>query len=78
MALVHVFINCVWHGLLILLFCKEQFVEFGGILHDREKVLDIEPGTVVSIKTVNNTYKARSVVITVGKILEDFYYEKYF
>lgn len=45
---------------------QEQFVEFGGILHDREKVLDIEPGTVVSIKTVNNTYKARSVVITVG------------
>lgn len=43
-------------------------MEFGGILHDREKVLDIEPGTVVSIKTVNNTYKARSVVITVGKI----------
>lgn len=43
-------------------------MEFGGILHDREKVLDIGPGTVVSIKTVNNTYKARSVVITVGKI----------
>ena len=44
-------------------------MEFGGILHDREKVLDIQPGSVVNIKTIKNTYKARSVVITVGKKL---------
>ena len=46
-------------------------MEFGGILCDREKVLDIEPGSVVTIKTVNNTYKAKSVVITVGEIYSE-------
>ena len=44
-------------------------MEFGGILHDSEKVLDIQPGSVVSICTTKRFYKAKSVVITVGKAL---------
>lgn len=42
-------------------------MEFGGILHDSEKVLDIQPGYVVNIHTTKNSYKANRVVITVGK-----------
>ncbi|KAL9982142.1 hypothetical protein ACROYT_G010951 [Oculina patagonica] len=45
---------------------QQQFVEFGGILHDGEKVLDIQPGSVVKIQTTKSSYKAKSVVITVG------------
>lgn len=44
-------------------------MEFGGILHDSEKVLDIQSGSVISIHTTKKSYKAKSVVITVGKIL---------
>ena len=44
-------------------------MEFGGILHDSEKVLDIQPGSVISIHTTKKYYKANSVVITVGKTL---------
>lgn len=53
----------------VALYYKEQFVEFGGILHDSEKVLDIQPGSVISIHTTKKSYKAKSVVITVGKTL---------
>ncbi|XP_068680940.1 peroxisomal sarcosine oxidase-like [Montipora foliosa] len=45
---------------------QEQFVEYGGILHDGEKVLNIQPGSIVAIKTSKNCYKAKSVIITVG------------
>ena len=44
-------------------------MEFGGILHDCEKVLDIQPGSIINIKTTKNSYKAKSVIITVGKLL---------
>ena len=42
-------------------------MEYGGILHDGEKVLNIQPGSIVAIKTSKNCYKAKSVIITVGK-----------
>ena len=44
-------------------------MEFGGILHDSEKVVDIQPGSVISIHTTKRSYKAKSVVITAGKTL---------
>ena len=53
----------------IAFYYQDQFVEFGGILHDSEKVLDIQPGSVVSINTNKKSYEAKSVVITVGKTL---------
>lgn len=46
---------------------QEQFVEYGGILRHSEKVLHIQPGSVVDIKTTKTCYKAKSVIITVGK-----------
>ena len=46
---------------------QEQFVEYGGILRHSEKVLHIKPGSVVDIKTSKACYKAKSVIITVGK-----------
>ncbi|CAH3021008.1 unnamed protein product [Porites evermanni] len=45
---------------------QEQFVEFGGTLHDAEKVLDIQPGSVINIKTNKNSYRAKRVIITAG------------
>ena len=54
---------------LIAFSCKEQFVEFGGILRDSEKVLDMQPGSIVKIQTNKSSYKAKSVIVTVGKIL---------
>lgn len=45
---------------------QEQFVEFGGTLHDAEKVLDIQPGFIISIKTNKNSYRAKRVIITAG------------
>lgn len=45
---------------------QEQFVEYGGILRHSEKVLHIQPGSVVDIKTTKTCYKAKSVIITVG------------
>ncbi|KAK2558341.1 Peroxisomal sarcosine oxidase [Acropora cervicornis] len=46
---------------------QEQFVEYGGILCHSEKVLDIQPGSVVDIKTTKTCYKAKSVIITVDR-----------
>ena len=42
---------------------------FGGVLRDGEKVVDIQPGSVVSIQTNKGTYKAKNVVLTPGNIL---------
>lgn len=41
-------------------------MEFGGTLHDSERVLDIQPGPIIYIKTTKNCYKAKSVIITAG------------
>ena len=41
---------------------------FGGVLRDGEKVVDIQPGSVVSIQTNKGTYKAKNVVLTPGNI----------
>ena len=52
-------------------------MEYGGILRHSEKVLHIQPGSVVDIKTSKTCYKAKSVIITVGKgflFCDDNYY----
>ena len=39
----------------------------GGVLHDGEKVLSIEPGSEVKIQTgKGNTYRAKTVILTPG------------
>ncbi|XP_028518961.1 peroxisomal sarcosine oxidase [Exaiptasia diaphana] len=47
---------------------QRQFVQFGGKLSDGEKVTKIEPGSVVLIHTTKNVYRAKSVIITAGKL----------
>lgn len=44
-------------------------MEFGGTLHDAEKVLDIQPGSVINIKTNKNSYRAKRVIITAGEMI---------
>lgn len=43
-----------------------QFVKFGGVIRDNEKVTDIKPGPVVTVSTSAGIYRAKSVVITAG------------
>ena len=44
-------------------------MEFGGTLHDAEKVLDIQPGSIISIKTNKNSYRAKRLIITAGEMI---------
>ena len=43
-----------------------MFVHYGGDLHDGEGVTKILPGTMVTIVTDNDTYKAKSLVVAAG------------
>ncbi|EDO44145.1 predicted protein [Nematostella vectensis] len=45
---------------------QDQFVQFGGVLQDGEKVLEIIPGDIIKIKTSKAIHRAKSVVITAG------------
>ena len=47
-------------------FIKNQFVEFGGVLRDKEKVTDIVPGDIVHVKTNKSLYKTRKLILTPG------------
>ena len=49
-------------------YVQSEFRKYGGVLHDAEVVLSINPvneGSVV-VKTTKGSYEARSVVITAG------------
>jgi glycine/D-amino acid oxidase-like deaminating enzyme len=41
-------------------------VEFGGVLHDNEKVLEVIPGDVVKVKTSKGCYRTRKIILTPG------------
>ncbi|XP_008306884.1 peroxisomal sarcosine oxidase [Cynoglossus semilaevis] len=45
---------------------QRQFEKLGGIIRDKEKVIDIKPGPVVTVSTTAGVYQAKSVVITAG------------
>ena len=45
---------------------QDQFVEFGGVLHDNEKVLEIMPGDIVIVKTNKGCYKTRKLILAPG------------
>lgn len=49
-----------------LLAVQDQFVKFGGVLHDNEKVTEIIPGQIVEVKTNKGRYKSKTVVLTPG------------
>ncbi|XP_039612637.1 peroxisomal sarcosine oxidase [Polypterus senegalus] len=42
------------------------FQRFGGVIHDGERVMEIIPGSTITLTTSNGKYQARSVVITAG------------
>ena len=41
----------------------------GGALREGEKVTDILPGPIVTIRTSRGTYRAKNVVMTAGENL---------
>ncbi|XP_056139879.1 peroxisomal sarcosine oxidase isoform X1 [Lampris incognitus] len=43
-----------------------QFQQMGGVIKDGQKVINITPGSVVTVSTSGGNYKARSLVITAG------------
>ncbi|XP_054482998.1 peroxisomal sarcosine oxidase-like, partial [Anoplopoma fimbria] len=43
-----------------------QFQKLGGVIRDKEKVIDIKPGPVVTVSTSAGVYRANRVVITAG------------
>ncbi|KAJ8280868.1 hypothetical protein GJAV_G00060190 [Gymnothorax javanicus] len=45
---------------------QDVFRKLGGIIRDNEKVIDIQPGTPVTVMTASGKYTAKSVVITAG------------
>ena len=47
-------------------FFQKVFKEYGGIIHEKEKVLNITPGELVVVKTDKAEYKCSKIVITVG------------
>nr|XP_054774792.1 peroxisomal sarcosine oxidase-like [Lytechinus pictus] len=45
---------------------KGEFVKRGGVLHDEEKMLEIVPGAMVTVKTNRSEYQTRSVILAPG------------
>ncbi|XP_028400345.1 peroxisomal sarcosine oxidase-like isoform X2 [Dendronephthya gigantea] len=45
---------------------QSQFKEYGGVLQDNEKVMDIIPGNIVQVKTSKGLYKTRRLILTPG------------
>lgn len=43
-----------------------QIKKFGGQINDSEKVENILPGSVVTVRTEKGTYKTKSLIITPG------------
>eukprot|EP00057_Strongylocentrotus_purpuratus_P027706 XP_011682180.1 PREDICTED: peroxisomal sarcosine oxidase-like [Strongylocentrotus purpuratus] len=43
-----------------------EFVKHGGVLHDEEKMLEIIPGTMVTVKTNRSEYRTQSVILAPG------------
>ncbi|KAI5626747.1 peroxisomal sarcosine oxidase, partial [Silurus asotus] len=42
------------------------FQSHGGVIKDGEKVINIEPGDIITVTTNSGTYQAKNLVITVG------------
>ncbi|XP_070571505.1 peroxisomal sarcosine oxidase-like isoform X1 [Ptychodera flava] len=45
---------------------QNLFKRNGGVIQDEEKLLDVLPGPVVTIKTNKGTHRAKNVILTVG------------
>ncbi|XP_067864342.1 peroxisomal sarcosine oxidase [Heptranchias perlo] len=45
---------------------QDLFRRFGGTIRDGEKVVDVQPGSLVTVTTTTGTYRAKNLVITAG------------
>ncbi|XP_074176059.1 peroxisomal sarcosine oxidase isoform X3 [Rhinolophus sinicus] len=45
---------------------QDAIRQLGGIVRDGEKVVEIKPGPLVSVKTTSKSYQAKNLVITAG------------
>ncbi|XP_058966224.1 peroxisomal sarcosine oxidase isoform X1 [Pocillopora verrucosa] len=45
---------------------QDQFIAFGGTLRDGEGVVEIHPGSLITIKTTKDLFKAHKVILTAG------------
>ncbi|XP_030041692.1 peroxisomal sarcosine oxidase [Microcaecilia unicolor] len=45
---------------------QDLFCHFGGTIRDGEKVVDIKPGSVVTVTTTSGIYQAKSLVVAAG------------
>ena len=43
-----------------------MFVKFGGKIRDNEKVIKINPGSVVTVETNKGQYRTKHLILTVG------------
>ena len=59
---------CVPHTIVTVLFLHHQgqFQKLRGVIKNGQKVIDITPGSVVTVTTVSGVYIAMSLVITAG------------
>lgn len=59
---------CVPHTTVTVLSLHHQgqFQKLGGVIKDGQKVIDITPGSVVTVTTVSGVYRAKRLVITAG------------
>ena len=48
---------------------QNQFIKFGGVLRDNEKVIEIIPGHIVKVKTNKGTYLSKKVILTPGTVI---------
>ncbi|XP_070571571.1 peroxisomal sarcosine oxidase-like [Ptychodera flava] len=49
-----------------LLTLQQLFVRDGGVIQDEEKLLDISPGPILTLRTNKGTHRARNVILTPG------------
>ena len=45
---------------------QEQFVRFGGVLHDEERVTSVIPGDIITVVTNKGQHKTRRLTLAVG------------
>jgi len=51
---------------------QRQFVRHGGVLVDGERMEDLYPGPIVTVRTSRTTYRGRSVVLALGPWAANF------
>ena len=50
----------------LIVWFQSQFQKHGGVIRDEETMLDLVPGSTVTVKTNKGEYRAKAVVIVPG------------